>query len=112
MDNFETAIKRDRRQKGYIIGLSFGRGAREEVARAKAHEGLNIELIEVRDLLDGTHPLAQNESTIFGIEVAPIIPRDVTTLPSVEELLGEDEVEPLARVAEEPAPYGDPPDSN
>jgi DNA modification methylase len=110
VDNFETAIKRDRRQKGYIVALSFGRGAREEVARAKSHEGLDIELIEVRALLDGSHPLAQSESTIFGTEIAPIVPRDVATLPTVEELMGGQE--PLARAAEEPADYGDSSDSN
>lgn len=109
VDNFETAITRAKRTKGYIVALSFGRGAREEIARAKAHDGLDIELIEVRDLLDGTHPLAQNESTIFGTEVAPIIPRDVSTLPSVDELVGD--VGGLARAAEEPAPY-DSDDSN
>ena len=103
VDNFETAINRDKRQKGYIVALSFGRGAREEVARAKAHEGLDIELIEVQALLDGTHPLAKNESTIFGTEVAPIIPRDVRTLPTVEELVTEDRG--LARAAEAPASY-------
>jgi hypothetical protein len=75
VDNFETAIKRDKRTKRYIVALSFGRGAKEEDARAKGHEGLDIELVEVRALLDGTHPLAQNESTIFGQEVAPIVPR-------------------------------------
>jgi hypothetical protein len=110
VDNFETAIGRDRRQKGYIVALSFGRGAREEVARAKAHEGLDIELVEVQDLLDGTHPLAQNESTIFGAELAPVVPRDVATLPTIDELAlsewGREVARGLARAAEEPAPYG------
>ena len=104
VDNFETAITRDKRFKGYIVALSFGRGAKEEVARARAHDGLTIELIEVQTLLDGTHPLAQNESTIFGTEAAPIVPRSVTTLPTVEELIGEDAG--LARAAETRAPYG------
>jgi len=99
VDNFETAIKREGRKVGYIVALSFGRGAREEVARAKAHEALEIELVEVQSLLGGTHPLARNESTVFGTEIAPVIPRDVATLPTVEELLGEDEGR---RAAEEP----------
>lgn len=109
VDNFETAIKRDKRTKGYIIALSFGRGAKEEVARVKAHDGLEIELIEVRDLLDGTHPLARNESTIFGNEAPPIVPRDVATLPRVEDLIAADTALTLA--AEEPASY-DSDDSN
>lgn len=103
VDNFETAIQRESRKKGYIVAFSFGRGAREEVARARSHEGLDIELVEVRVLLDGSHPLAMNESTVFGTEVAPIIPRDVATLPSIDELIAADG--PLARAAEAPAAY-------
>jgi hypothetical protein len=103
VDNFETAINRDKRQRGYIVALSFGRGAREEVARSKAHEGLEIELVEVQALLDGTHPLVRSESTIFGTEITSVIPRDVSTLPTVEQLLGANPV--LARAAEAPEPY-------
>ncbi len=50
VDNFETAIRRDGHDSGYIIGFSFTRGAVEEVARAKG-EGLNIRLIRVKELL-------------------------------------------------------------
>jgi DNA modification methylase len=103
VDNFETAIKREGRLKGYIVALSFGRGAREEVARAKAHEALEIELVDVQSLLDGTHPLARNELTVFGAEMPPVIPRDVRTLPTVEELLGEG---PARRAAESEEIYG------
>ena len=37
IDNFETAIKRKKREKGIIVAISFGKGAYEEVARAKLH---------------------------------------------------------------------------
>jgi hypothetical protein len=50
VDNFETAIRRDGSHKGYIIAFSFGRGAHEEVARAKA-ERLEIALVTVATLL-------------------------------------------------------------
>ena len=33
VDNFETAVERGGRSKGYIVALSFGRGAYEEAAR-------------------------------------------------------------------------------
>ena len=33
VDNCETAIRRARHDRGYIIAFSFGKGAREEVAR-------------------------------------------------------------------------------
>ena len=52
IDNFETAIKRKNKKKGIIVGLSFGKGAYEEVARAKLHEGLDIELKTVEQILN------------------------------------------------------------
>lgn len=106
VDNFETAIKRDGRKKGYIIAFSFGRGAKEEVARARSKEDLDIELVPVESILDESHPLAHTESTVFGSKVAPIIAREPATLPTVEELVGSEEGRELARAAEEPEPYG------
>jgi hypothetical protein len=50
VDNFETAIRRDRKHKGYIIAFSFGSGAYEEAARVK-REGLEIALVEVSTVL-------------------------------------------------------------
>ena len=50
VDNFETALKRDKKDKGFIIALSFSKGAYEEVARIKK-EGLFIELLTVDKLL-------------------------------------------------------------
>jgi adenine specific DNA methylase Mod len=52
VDNFETALKRAKYEKGYIVAFSFGKGACEEVARIK-HEGLDVRLVEVDDLLHG-----------------------------------------------------------
>jgi DNA modification methylase len=51
IDNFETAIRRQGKKAGMIIAFSFGKGANEEVARAKLEEGLEIELKTVRELL-------------------------------------------------------------
>jgi DNA modification methylase len=56
VDNFETALRRyykhkTKDMKGYIVAFSFGKGAREEVARAKK-EGIEISLITVQDILD------------------------------------------------------------
>ena len=50
IDNFETALQRNKKDKGFIIALGFGKGAYEEVARIKK-EGLFIELLEVDKLL-------------------------------------------------------------
>jgi DNA modification methylase len=51
VDNFETAIRRQEKHKGYIVAFSFGRGAHEEVARVKS-DGLEIALVPVSTLLD------------------------------------------------------------
>ncbi len=53
IDNFETAMRRMNKKTGYIIAFSFGKGAREEVARTKNQEGLDIMLRTVQDLIDG-----------------------------------------------------------
>jgi hypothetical protein len=51
IDNFETAVKRDGKKRGFVIAFSFGRGAHEEAARIR-REGLDIQLVTVADLLD------------------------------------------------------------
>jgi DNA modification methylase len=51
VDNFETAIRRQGKKAGVIVAFSFGKGANEEVARAKQDEGLEIRLKKVKDLL-------------------------------------------------------------
>lgn len=52
VDNFETALKRQKYDKGYIVAFSFTRGAHEEVARVKK-KNLIIKLVKVEDLLFG-----------------------------------------------------------
>jgi DNA modification methylase len=51
VDNFETAIRRDGKHKGYIIAFGFTRGAHEEAARA-TKEGLEVALVEISTLLE------------------------------------------------------------
>ncbi|MFL6163545.1 MAG: DNA methyltransferase [Jatrophihabitantaceae bacterium] len=41
VDNFQTAIRRDGSATGWIVGFSFTKGAREEVARARWHEKIS-----------------------------------------------------------------------
>jgi len=52
IDNFETALRRRKYQKGFIVAFSFTKGSYEEVARVKG-KGLVIKLIKVEDLLLG-----------------------------------------------------------
>jgi DNA modification methylase len=52
VDNFETALRRAKKAKGVIVAFSFGKGAHEEVARAKNQEGLEIILRNVQELIE------------------------------------------------------------
>ena len=57
IDNFETALKRKKYKKGYIVAFSFTKGAYEEVARLKNQEELEIKLIKVENLLYKKEPI-------------------------------------------------------
>lgn len=50
VDSFQTAMRRNNSDAGYIVGFSFTRDAFEEVARVKK-EGLAINLVKVAELL-------------------------------------------------------------
>ncbi|MHC1566411.1 MAG: DNA methyltransferase, partial [Candidatus Syntropharchaeia archaeon] len=52
VDEFETALRREKKDKGIIVAFSFTRDAYEEVARAKMHDGLEIELKRVDELVE------------------------------------------------------------
>lgn len=56
VDNFETALKRAKYARGYIVAFSFSKGAYEETARIKK-EGLGIKLIKVSELLNKKEPI-------------------------------------------------------
>jgi len=51
IDNFETALQRANKNHGIIVALSFGKGAYEEVGRAKLEQGLDIELKTMDELI-------------------------------------------------------------
>lgn len=52
MQQFQSAIRATGQQQGYYYAFSFTSGAREEVARAKNHDGITINLITIQELLD------------------------------------------------------------
>lgn len=52
VDNFETAIRRINKKKGYLVAYSFVKEAYEEVARTN-QDGLEIVLRTVQELIDG-----------------------------------------------------------
>jgi hypothetical protein len=90
VDNFETAVKRNGKAKGYIVAFSFGKGAYEEAARVRGAEGLTIELLKVADLLEGKADLVTPESGLFGAEAPLPQPRPAEARPSVDELVESD----------------------
>ncbi len=53
IDNFQSAMRRFNKKKGYIVAFSFGRGAREEVAKLKNQGDIHIILRTVEELLEG-----------------------------------------------------------
>jgi len=53
IDNFQPAMDRVKKKKGYIVAYSFVRGAYEEAARVKNEGKYEIILRTAQDLLDG-----------------------------------------------------------
>lgn len=53
VDNFETAMRRIDKKKGYIVAYSFVKNANEEAARAKNEDGLEVILRTVQELIEG-----------------------------------------------------------
>ncbi len=92
VDNFETAMRRADKDKGYIIAFSFTRGAHEEVARARWHDKLDIRLVTVKALLEAKDeargPLIPAGATVTEMPLEA--PRSARILPSAQELVASD----------------------
>jgi DNA modification methylase len=106
VDNFETAVERSGKKKGYVVGLSFTRGAHEEAARVKAAKGLDIRLVEISELLKDTTDLITPETGQLIVDLPLPEPRPEDARPSAAELVASD-VAPRTAVAEAAEPYGD-----
>lgn len=52
IENFEVAMKRDKRNKGIFVGFDFSRDAEKEIRRTQREEGLEIEAITVNDIVE------------------------------------------------------------
>jgi hypothetical protein len=94
VDNFETAMERAGKDKGYIVGFSFTRGSREEVARVRWERKLEIHLVTVADLLaparEDLTPLNMLPSMGSVIDLPITPPRPANARPSAEELIASD----------------------
>jgi DNA modification methylase len=89
VDNFETAMRRGGHDTGYIVAFSFTRGAREEVARARWQDRLEIRLVTVRDLLKPRLDVRIPE--LASVTQLPLPPsRSLEARPSADELIQSD----------------------
>jgi hypothetical protein len=52
IQKFESAIRAEKRDKGYIFAFSFSKPAYEEVARCKQQDKIEIELWPILDLMN------------------------------------------------------------
>ncbi|MHB8566718.1 MAG: restriction endonuclease [Nitrososphaerales archaeon] len=75
IDNFETAMRRKGSQNGVFVASSFGKGAYEEIARARNRESLNITALTAEDLInvgrelpDFSWPLESTQATLKSSE--------------------------------------------
>lgn len=94
VDNFETALRRDKHHKGYIIGFGFTGGAWDEVERAKG-EGLEIALVSVSTLLEEPSVAPRPEDPQRDMLA------DLKKAIQVAIIKGEDSYKPPARTAAE-----------
>lgn len=51
IDAFQTAMRRDKRTRGYVVAFGFSSGATKEIQRANKNEGLEIIPITVDEIL-------------------------------------------------------------
>lgn len=93
VDNFETAVERDGKHKGYVVAFSFTRGAHEEAAAVKARKGLDITLVPVADLLTDISSLVTPAAEGQLLPADPPLPKAPAkeARPSAEELIASDE---------------------
>jgi DNA modification methylase len=56
IQKFESAIRAEKKDKGYFFAFSFSKPAYEEVARCKLEDKIDIELHQVQDLVNADSP--------------------------------------------------------
>lgn len=89
VDNFQTAMRRGRHTVGYIVAFSFTRNAREEAARARWSDGLEVRLVTVKNLLEPR--LDEKIPELASVSELPLPPsRSAAARPSPEDLIASD----------------------
>ncbi|EOD64429.1 DNA methyltransferase [Amycolatopsis vancoresmycina] len=89
IDNFETAMRRGKHEVGYVVAFSFTRNAREEAARARWADGLEVRLITVKNLLEPR--LDEKIPELASVSELPLPPsRSAAARPTPEDLIASD----------------------
>jgi DNA modification methylase len=90
VDNFETAVRRAGKDKGYVIAFSFTRGAYEEVARARWEMKLDIRLVTVEELIaPEPDKILPELASVTELPLPPARSREAR--PSAQELINSDQ---------------------
>jgi len=88
VDNFEAAMERTGKDKGYIVAFSFTKGAYEEAARVRGTRKLDIELVTLAKLVEKVPDLAPTDTgRLIEEDLLLPSPRPAEVRPSVEELV-------------------------
>jgi len=87
VDNFETAVERSGKTKGYIAAFGFTKGAYEETARAKSVGKVEIQLMTVAELLERVPDLGAADTGQLVPDMPLPQPRPSDDRPSVDELV-------------------------
>ena len=96
IDNFETAVERARKSKGYVVAFSFTKGAYEEVARARWEKGIEISLVRVEDILNRTEEVGTLFQPTATVSLMPHLDaplpasRPISSRPTALELIESD----------------------
>lgn len=97
VDNFETAIRRNGNETGYIIAFSFTKGAVDEAARARK-DGLTIHLVKAAEVLlmrgrrfGGTNLPGPQPNNVEELPLPPV--RKPSEMPTAAELIESDQAQ-------------------
>lgn len=88
VDNFQTAIVRAKKNRGFVVAGGFTRNAYEEAARARAEHGIEMTLVRVGDLLEHDRMVGAGIVPPRLFVAEPFIPRGVREArPTAEQLV-------------------------
>jgi hypothetical protein len=89
VDSFITAIRRAGHTRGVIVGYSFSKDAREERARAKRHDAIEIDFHRAEEVLAKapTDRIVQRAPAAEQLSLEVFVPRAPKEKPGADELV-------------------------